>query len=289
MNNNSPQSNFAYAFKRNRVIPLLSQCLLIVASAVVVTPLVFVFFTSLKDNQEFFVNIFGPPSIYRWNNYAIAWVTGKLGSYFFNSIFVTVMAVVFTIVLVIPGGYALAKLHIPKSNLIILVLMTFTFIPGIAIYISLYTMMSSARMTGNLFTMIMPYTAWSIPFSMYIIKQYFEIIPMELVESGRIDGCSEFQTFIHIMVPLIVPAVATIVVFNFIGNWGELMWANIATAASRTIKTLPVGLLNFKSEMGVQWGYYCAGICLVTVPLMVVFVYFQKYFVAGLTNGAVKG
>ena len=137
--------------------------------------------------------------------------------------------------------------------------------------------------------LILPYIAWQIPFSMYIIKQYFETIPSELIESGRIDGCTEFQAFFHIMLPLVKPAMATIVVFTFIGNWGELMWANIATASNATIKTLPVGLLNCKTEMGVEWGQYTAGICMVTLPLMLVFGYFQKYFVSGLTNGAVKG
>ena len=149
--------------------------------------------------------------------------------------------------------------------------------------------MSKLHLTGNYGTLILPYVAWQIPFAMYIMKQYFETIPQELIESGRIDGCNEFQTFIHIMLQLVTPAIATIVVFTFIGNWGELMWANITTAASTTIKTLPVGLLNFKTEMGVQWGQYTAGICMVTIPLMIVFAYFQKYFVAGLTNGAVKG
>jgi raffinose/stachyose/melibiose transport system permease protein len=277
------------SFRENKFMLFLAQGLLVFASIVVITPVLFVFLTSLKDNQEFFTNIFGLPKSFKWNNYSIAWSVGKLGIYFFNSVFVTIMSVLITVITAILGGYALAKLHVPKADLIISALMTFTFIPGIAIYISLYTMMSSFRMTGNLWTLILPYAAWQIPFSMYIIKQYFETIPGELIESGRIDGCNELQAFTNIMLPLIIPAIATIVVFNFIGNWGELMWANIATAASLTIKTLPVGLLNFKSEMGVQWGQYCAGIFMVTIPLVIVFAYFQKYFVAGLTNGAVKG
>jgi raffinose/stachyose/melibiose transport system permease protein len=277
------------SFRENKIMLFLSQSFLIFGSVIVIGPVLFVFLTSLKDNQEFFTNIFGLPSSFKWTNYSTAWNIGKLGNYFFNSVFVTVTSVLLTAITAILGGYALAKLHIPKANLIISALMTFTFIPGIAIYISLYTMMSTVRMIGNLWTLILPYAAWQIPFSMYIIKQYFETIPEELIESGRIDGCNELQAFINIMLPLIIPAIATIIVFNFIGNWGELMWANIATAASLAIKTLPVGLLNFKSEMGVQWGQYCAGICMVTIPLVIVFSYFQKYFVAGLTNGAIKG
>lgn len=276
-------------FYKNKTMCILSHTILVICSAVVVLPIIFVFLTSLKDNQDFFNNIFGLPSIFKWDNYKTAWNVGKLDTYFVNSVIVTCSSVFLSCVLAIMGGYALAKLHIPKSNTIISAFMTFSFIPGIAIYISLYSMMGKANLTGNLLTLILPYTAWQIPFSMYIMKQYFETLPVELIESGRIDGSNEFQAFFKIMLPLVKPAIATILVFNFVGNWGELMWANIATAASISIKTLPVGLLNFKNEMGVQWGPYCAGIVMVTVPLMLVFGYFQKYFVGGLTNGAVKG
>ena len=233
--------------------------------------------------------MFGFPQQYEFMNYANAWNIGKLGKYFGNSLFVTSVSVLCTCFVAMLGGYALAKMRIPKSNTIMSAFMVFNFIPGIAIYISLYTMMSKMQLTGSYLTLILPYIAWQIPFSMYIIKQYFETIPEEIIESGRIDGCNEFQTFFHLMFPLVTPALATIVVFTFIGNWGELMWANITTASSVLIKTLPVGLLNFKTEMGVEWGQYTAGICMVTIPLMIVFAYFQKYFVAGLTNGAVKG
>ena len=276
-------------FDANRKVKALAYTVLGIYTAVVAYPLLFLLFTSVKTNQEFFVNLFGLPQHFEFANYINAWQIGKLGKYFGNSVLVTAVSVVITCIVASLGGYALAKLRVPKAQLIMDTFMVFNFIPGIAIYISLYTNMSKLHLTGNYGTLILPYVAWQIPFAMYIMKQYFETIPQELIESGRIDGCNEFQTFIHIMFPLVTPAIATIVVFTFIGNWGELMWANITTAASTTIKTLPVGLLNFKTEMGVQWGQYTAGICMVTIPLMIVFAYFQKYFVAGLTNGAVKG
>ena len=144
------------------------------------------------------------------------------------------------------------------------------------------------RMLDSSFSLILPYAAWQIPFSMYIFKQFFATIPDELVEAGRIDGCSEFQSFFYIVLPLVKPALATVIVFTFISNWGELMWAQIVTSSSIHFRTLPVGLLNFKTEMGVDWGPYAAGLCVVTLPILVVFGYFQKYFIAGLTQGAVK-
>lgn len=276
-------------FGMNKTMKILAYSVLGLYTVVVAYPILFIFFTSLKTNKEFFVNLFGFPRQMEWINYLNAWSIGKLGTYFINSVIVTAVSVGVTTVLSLLGGYALAKLYIPKANLIMDIFMVFNFIPGIAIYISLYSMMSRMHLTGGRISLILPYIAWQIPFSMYIIKQYFETIPEELIESGRIDGCKEFQTFFYVMFPLVKPAIATIIVFTFIGNWGELMWANITTASNALIKTLPVGLLNFKTEMGVEWGQYTAGICMVTVPLMLIFGYFQKYFVSGLTNGAVKG
>ncbi len=276
-------------FKANRALKILAYAVLGFSTVLVAYPILFVLLTSLKSNKEFFVNLFGFPRALEWANYVNAWNIGKLGKYFGNSVLVSAASVATTCLVATLGGYALAKLRIPKANLIMSAFMVFNFIPGIAIYISLYSMMGRMHLIGNHFTLILPYIAWQIPFSMYIMKQYFETIPMELIESGRIDGCDELRTFLHIMFPLVTPALATIVVFTFIGNWGELMWASITTASNINTKTLPVGLLNFKTEMGVEWGQYTAGVCLVTIPLMVVFAYCQKYFVAGLTHGAVKG
>lgn len=275
--------------KKNKKLKFVSYLILGLYAVVVIYPLLFMVFTSFKTNDEFFVNLFSIPKVFHFENYSNAWSIGKLGIYFLNSAFVTSFSVIVTAILSLFGGYALAKLYIPKANLIMDLFMAFSFIPGIAIYISLYSLMSKLHLTGGYISLILPYIAWQIPFSMYIMKQYFETIPSELIESARIDGCTEFQIFSKVMLPIVKPAIATIVVFTFIGNWGELMWANIATASSVSIKTLPVGLLNFKTEMGVQWGQYTAGITLVSAPLMIIFAFCQKYFVSGLTNGAVKG
>ncbi|WP_320128889.1 carbohydrate ABC transporter permease [uncultured Sphaerochaeta sp.] len=275
--------------QHNKPMVAISYFILILATLVVAYPLLFLFFTSLKNTQEFFTNLFGIPGNPKWGNYSAAWTTGHLGSYFFNSMFVTITSVILTVILSTLGGYALGKMKLPHSETIIMVFMVFNFIPGIAIYISLYSMMAKMRMLQNFTALILPYTAWQIPFSMYIFKKFFETVPSDVIESARIDGCSEMGVFMKIVLPLVTPAIATVTVFTFISNWGELMWAQITTASSMNMKTLPVGLLNFKTEMGVEWGPYAAGLCIVTIPLLLVFSYFQKYFVAGLTQGAVKG
>lgn len=276
-------------FSSSKYIKVIAYIVLTIATLIVVYPLLFLLFTSLKDTNGFYMNPFLPSTDVHFENYPEAMKTGKLSQYFLNSVVITVLSVLITTFISILGGYALGKMKIPGSELIIMAFMTFNFIPGIAIYIPLYKMLANIGILNSIFSIVLPYVAWQIPFSMYIFKKYFETIPSDLIESGRIDGCGEFQTFWKIVLPLVKPAIATVVVFTFINNWGELMWAQIVTASSTSLRTLPVGLLNFKTEMGVQWGPYAAGLCLVTCPLLIVFGYFQKYFIAGLTQGAVKG
>lgn len=275
--------------EKNTTMVIISQIILILSTIIVAYPILFLIFTSLKTNAEFFTNLFGLPKNPRWANYAEAWSRGYISVYFFNSLFVSVISVGLTVILATLGGYALGKMQIPKSELIIMIFMTFSFIPGIVIYITLYKMMADFHLTQNYLALILPYTAWHIPFNMYILKKFFETIPMDIIESARIDGCGELRTFFSIVLPLVKPAIATVIVLTYINCWGELMWAQIVTAASRDMKTLPIGLLSFRLETGTEWGLYTAGLVIVTIPLMLVFGYFQKYFIAGLTSGSVKG
>ena len=137
--------------------------------------------------------------------------------------------------------------------------------------------------------LILPYLAWQIPFSVYIFKNFFDSIPSELTEAARMDGAAELSVFFQIMLPLVTPALATVTVFNFINIWGEYMWASISATSSAKIQTIPVGLLYFRGEYGIEWGPFAAAITIIVVPLIAVFIYFQKYFVQGITSGAVKG
>lgn len=279
----------ANVFGKNSGMKICAYVILSFCTLLVIYPLIFLLFTSLKSSAEFYINLFGVPKKIVIANYPTAWRIGKLSKYFFNSVVITLSSVVLTVLLSTLGGYALGKMKIPGSEAIILIFMTFNFVPGIAIYVSLYKMLGDMHISNSIFSLVLPYAAWQIPFSMYIFKKFFETVPTELIEGARIDGCNEIQSFFRIVLPLVQPAMATVIVFSFISNWGELMWAQIVTSSSITYKTLPVGLLNFKTEMGVDWGPYAAGLCLVTLPLLFVFAYFQKYFIAGLTQGAVKG
>ena len=279
----------ASPFASSKLMTIISRVLTIIVSLTVIYPIIFVFLVSFKDNAEFFANVFGLPEVWRWYNYVTAWVDGGIGRFAVNSVIVTVTSVVVTGVMSALAGYALSKLHIPKADLILGILVGLNFIPGISIFISLFRQMIAMGLSGTRWMLIWTYIAWSIPFSIFIYKKFFDTIPQGLIEAARVDGSNELQTFLRVILPLVHPATATVMVFNFIGIWGEFMWANIASSASTAIITLPVGLLFFRGEFGIQWGPFAAAIVIIVVPLMAVFIYFQRYFIQGLTAGSVKG
>jgi len=283
------QSREMTPYSGSKTLAIGSRLITILVSATVIYPIIFIFLISLKNNREFFADIWGLPEVLRWGNYAYAWIDGNLSMYAMNSIIVSVVAVLVSTVLAALAGYALSKMHIPKTNLILGVLMALNFVPGITIYISLYQQTISMGLNRTLWMLILPYMAWQIPFSVFIFKKFFDSIPSELLEAARVDGSGEFYTFYKVVLPLVYPAIATVMVFSFINTWGEYMWASIAASSSTAIQTLPVGLLYFRGEYGIEWGPFAAAIIIIIIPLMLLFIYLQRYFIQGLTSGAVKG
>jgi len=276
-------------YARNRKMAILSRVITFLLALSIVYPIVFIILVSFKNNQEFFSNIWGLPKIWRWSNYPYAWVTGQVGKYAMNSVIVSLSAVIGSLVFSAPAGYALSKMHIPKAKTIISVLLGLNFIPSVAVFVPLYVQLINMKLSKSLMMLIIPYIVWQIPFSIYIFKNFFDTIPGQLLEAARVDGSKEIMTFFRIVLPISRPAVATVMVFNFINIWGEYIWASVAATSTTEIQTIPVGLLSFRSEYGIQWGPFAAAIVLIIVPLMLIFIYLQRYFIQGLTAGAVKG
>ena len=163
-------------YSKSTSLKIISRVIIILLSLTVVYPLIFIVLVSFKNNQEFYSNIFGLPQVWRFENYAAAWVEGKIGLYAFNSIVVTVAAVIGSVLFTALGGYALSKMHIPGAKAIITALMTLNFVPGVAVYIPLYMQMIDMKLSGSLWMLILPYLTWHIPFSIYIFKNFFDSI-----------------------------------------------------------------------------------------------------------------
>ncbi|WP_337103788.1 carbohydrate ABC transporter permease [Paenibacillus sp. YIM B09110] len=277
-------------FSRNseRIESWITRIILLFFVAITVYPIVFVAINSLKSTSDFYANVWALPSTIHWSNYSSAWFDAQIGEYFTNSAIIVVSAVLVIAVFGVMAGYALGRLNLPYAEMILMFFLAMKMIPHESLIMPLYLMLSKMGIIGDHISLILPYAGWGLPIAIYILKNYFQTIPNSLLEAARIDGASEWLTFRKIMVPLAMPAIATVIIFNFVSLWGELLWATVALSTAK-LKTLPLGIIVFQSEFATDWGPLSAAICMVMLPLVIVFLFMQKYFVQGITAGANKG
>jgi ABC-type glycerol-3-phosphate transport system permease component len=266
------------------------RLLMLLFVAAYLIPVLFSLSTSFKNQAEFYRSIWGLPGRFRFDNYVRAFTTGRIGEYFLNSVVIAVLSLVLIQLCSLLMGYALARLRIPGANLILMALLAIQVLPTESQIVPLYIMFTRVGLFKiPYWGIVLAYAGWSVPGTTIIMKNFFDTIPAELMESARIDGCGELKTMVRIILPLMKSAVATCFVFNFNYVWGELMWAQIATALTDKGIPLTIGLLNFQGTYSTHWPMLSAAICMVMLPLFAAFLFTQKYFVAGLTAGGVKG
>lgn len=269
---------------------LLIRLFLVSFTIVNIYPLLFTFFTSFKTSEEFFADIWALPQQWSFDNYKQAFEVGRLGEYFYNSVVIALVSLVLVTVMGTFAAYALARLHVPFSGAIVGLLLVIQILPTESMVLPLYMLMSKLKLLGVTYVPITSaYLGWLLPGTIVILRNFFLSVPSELLESARIDGSSEIHTMFRIVFPLSGGAIATCTVLNFCFVWGELLWAQISTLTTEKGIPITVGLLNFQGQYATNWGLMTAAICMILIPLVLLFVFLQKYFVQGLTSGAIKG
>lgn len=281
-------SNWKPCIRKNLGTSFASRLVIWFAVLLTIYPILFVLLTSVKKNKEFYTNIWGLPQNPAFDNYPKAFVTGHLGEYFLNSVIIVFATVLLTLIIGALAGYALSKLKVPGSKWILTATLLCMMLPSESILMPSYLITSKMQITGSHLALILPYIGWGLPMTIYIFQNFFNTLSTEIIEAARIDGCTEFGTFLKIAAPLMLPAIATNAIFIFCGWWGELLWASVQLSATN-MKTIPIGMISFSSQFGTDWGTLSAAVCIVILPLIVFFIALQKYFVQGLTSGAVKG
>lgn len=266
----------------------INRIFLLLFIAATLYPILFVGLTALKSTNEFYTNIWKFPQHVAWSNFLTAWKTAHIGEYFLNSVIVVVITVVVTLILAALAGYALARMRVPYADTIMFVILACTMLPSESMIMPMYIITSKLKMTGTYESLIVPYIGWGLPLTIYIYRNFFKTIPNELLEAARIDGCTEIRSFYKISIPLMLPATATNAIFLFVGWWGELLWASIALSTTN-MRTIPMGIITFSAKYGTDWGPLSAAIIIIMLPLIVFFLFTQKYFVQGLSGGGVKG
>ncbi|HET7839574.1 MAG TPA: carbohydrate ABC transporter permease [Rectinemataceae bacterium] len=273
--------------KERRLAATTSYLALSLLAATMVFPFLWMLVSSLKDATQIFQSALFPakPSL---DNYALILLSKgtRFPAWFLNSLIVacgTTVSVLFFDSLV---GYTLAKFSFPGKKLIFLLVISTLMIPTEMLVIPWYAL-ARALKWGNSYWGIM-FPGMMSAFGVFLMRQFMSTIPDDLLDAARIDGRSELAIFLGVALPLVTPALATLAIFNFIGNWNAFLWPLII-ASKPAMFTLPVGLANFSGEAGSDWHLIMTGATVAMLPLIVVFLVFQKQIIKGIAMTGLKG
>jgi multiple sugar transport system permease protein len=206
-------------------------------------------------------------------------------NYLLNSVLVAIPATLLVVAVASPAAYALTQLRM-RGRLFLAAILVARMVPGIAILIPIYLAASHAGLLDTRFVLIVIYTAFNLPFAIWLLRGFFRDIPREVREAAIIDGASELQVFLRIILPLLSAGLVATCVFVFIAAWNEFLFALVLSNSNGA--TAPLAILGFRTEYGIQWGAIGAAALLVSTPVVVFAIFMQKYLVRGLTMGSVK-
>jgi ABC-type glycerol-3-phosphate transport system permease component len=279
----------------NRAFNLLtmrSQFVLLMALVLLVFtafPFAWMASTAFKPPREIFVT---PPSLwpsqFELENIRRLFDETRFLTYFRNSVTVSLSTVALTLLLSTPAAYSLTRFRFyGREKLAALILFTYMFAP-IMIIVPFYVMVRFLGLTNTHTGLVMAYTAFCLPFNLWMLRTFFQSIPVDIEEAAMIDGANRFQAVVHVVFPLALPGVVATGIFTFILAWNDYIFARVLLSADE-LKTLPVGIADLYNASVVDWGMIMASGLLVIAPIAGVFVFIQKYLVAGWGAGGVKG
>ena len=249
-----------------------------------VLPIVWMVLAAFKTNVDIYdaakTVVFTPTM----ENFTKVFAQANFGQYIVNSALIAVVATGLSMVLGVPAAFAMSRFVMNKSALVVLMARV---IPGVSLLVPWYYLFSQMRLVGSYWVLILSHMFVALPLIVYIMMGFFDGLPVELEESGQVDGLTPIGSFWHLMLPLSTPGMATAGILAFIFSWNNFMFALVLSGSAT--KTLPVAIYDFVGYASIDWGALMAASTVVTVPIMVIALFTQKYIVSGLTAGATKG
>ena len=273
-----------------RIDPVLvALWIVLIAIAVVwIAPFVFIVFTSFKANSTVMgSSVFAPPTSFEWANYGAAWARGRFSTTVFNSAVITIIKVPLGLLISAMAAYALSRIRLPAGRTIFLLVLFGTMLPFQVMLAPLFTLVNSFGLINTKVGIILPYLAFGVPYQVFILHGFFNEVPKELSEAALVDGASHFTIFRRIFLPLSLPVLAALFILDFVATWNEFAMALVILQDNSTW-TLPLGLMSFQSQFQSDYGQLNAAIVMTVLPATIVYLIFQRYFVSGLTSGAIK-
>ena len=275
---------------------------LILLAVSIIVPVLWVFMASIKQNSEFYGNPWALPLGFYWQNFVNAWTTAKMGDYMLNSVLVTALALAILLVVALPAAYCLSRFKFWGGKFLNTAFMAGLFINVNYIVVPIFLMLrdgdtflkntfGTSFLLNNLVVLAIVYAATALPFTIYLLSGYFATLAHDYEEAAYIDGAGYGRTMIKIIFPMAQPSIITIILFNFLSFWNEYIISMTLMSSATGAKTLPVGLLNLMQaqQSAAQYGTMYAGLVLVMLPTLILYICVQKKLIQGMTVGGLKG
>jgi len=273
---------------KKRLLNVMYYLILLVSMAVVIYPIFLMLATSLKTNPEVMTNPMGWPKKLNWNGYRQVLGSGNFLRYYANSAFVTTISLLVIVVTSIMAAYPLSRFRFKFNRPIYVYFLFGIMLPIRLAVVDLFMVLNTVNLFDSLWGLILIYSAMGIPFSVFIITGFMQDIPKEIEEAARVDGCSDIRILLQIFLPLVRPAVATALVYNFIPIWNDFYFPLIFIR-NEALKTVPLGTAIFFGQYQTNWPTAFAALNMAIIPPMLFYLLMSKQFIKGLTAGAVKG
>jgi raffinose/stachyose/melibiose transport system permease protein len=280
------------AIARRRINLTLLTIVLLAFTMIVIIPFIWMLLLSFRTTGEILQNPYGLPKNLDFQNYIQLLFDPQIHfyTYFFNSIYVTVFSLILTVILATLGGYGFgrSRYEFKFRGWLFAMLLFALMLPPQIMYLPQFTMMGKYGLLNSRWSLILLYTASALPVSTYLMSTYFSQLPSELEDAARIDGCSDLGMFWRVMLPLTRPAIATVVLINFLNFWNELLLA-ITMITNPDLRTLPAAMMMFVGEHGSDYAVAAASLVTAMLPVLILYLFLSDKFIEGLTEGALKG
>jgi arabinogalactan oligomer/maltooligosaccharide transport system permease protein len=273
-------------------LKILAYVILIVAAIFALYPIWFTFLASIRPGGRLFtldlVGMFVPREV-TWENFRTMLFVRPFPTWVWNSLLVAGLTTIACVTLATSGAFAFSRFQFVGRESGLILLLALQAFPGVLALVPIALILQRLGLYGSRWGLILAYTTGTLTFTTWNLKGYFDTIPIDLEEAAMIDGAGPVQSFVRIALPLARPALATTALFGFMAGWNEYVMAQVLLAGQAQKYTAPIALAQMANDLSVPWGQYAAGALLVSVPVVILFLWLQRYLEAGLTMGGVKG
>lgn len=255
-----------------------------------VCPLLWLLLSSFKADSEFSLKpLWALPASLDWQNYIDAWTTGNVGTYFLNSILAVFPSLALILLLGLAAGFALEVMTWRGRNTVLLIFLAGVLVPLQMVLLPLFTIYFQTQLIDTRWALIITYTGFGLPLTVFLMAAYFKAIPRELIEAAVLDGANIYQIFLRVAAPMVTNGLVTVALVQFFFLWNDLLFS-LTFISSDSLRTIQTGLLNFTGEYGqIQWGPTFASICMAVFPTLAVYLLLNQRVIKGLTAGSLKG